>query len=278
MNTNGDISVTQALNQIQSWLNAGEFEKVIQGCHEILGIEPGNPRALSLLKQAQERRHQTEVTPVSEPEPAPVEEPEMPMADPLASLEVEEAPTPVTPNEPSFEKEGFTKREKRSLFMAMLIPAILVVLIGGGIIWMVSNQNRDAVIEDAIVREVDRDYLKENETRVTELTQMGIVLETYKIKNGVYPSQTQVNKVLEQSEQFDSVPKDPRQGQLDKSGKAYGYVYAVYDSAEGENTDYIVSGLFEDSKGFAHPWSKGGSTKAHPNYRDTSQPKIGFIK
>ena len=33
------ISITEALNQTQSWLNAGEYEKVIQACQEILIIE-----------------------------------------------------------------------------------------------------------------------------------------------------------------------------------------------------------------------------------------------
>lgn len=35
MDENTSISIAQALNHIQSWLNAGEFEKVVQGCVEI---------------------------------------------------------------------------------------------------------------------------------------------------------------------------------------------------------------------------------------------------
>ena len=51
---NQEVSIIEALNQLQSWLNAGEYDKVVQGAQEVLGLEPGNQRALSLLKQAEE--------------------------------------------------------------------------------------------------------------------------------------------------------------------------------------------------------------------------------
>ena len=57
-----EISITQALNKLQSWLNAGDYERVVQGSQEILNLEPGNARALALMRHATERRHETEKT------------------------------------------------------------------------------------------------------------------------------------------------------------------------------------------------------------------------
>lgn len=269
MENNGEMSITQALNHVQSWLNAGEYDKVIQGCQEILQIEPGNTRALALMRKAEEMRHASvmkEETPMPKPEPAPAE----PAKDPLASLQVEDEPEITLPE---IENESY---EKKKLFMAMLIPAVLVVLLGGGAIWWVSNREREAIIEDNLTDggeedEADLNYLDRNDERVKDMTMMVEAIEAYKLENGAYPSLSQIESV------FDEVPSDPRQGKIDKAGKAYGYMYAVYSGIGGENSVYVLSALFEDSKGFGTPWAQGAPIKNYPDYRDYEADHVTFI-
>lgn len=321
-NTQPQISVTQALNQIQSWLNAGEVEKVIQGCQEILELEPGNQRALSLMKQAEEKRHfeekatqtepnKSEQTPqaqqekpegknepfskiTEEPEPAqsknteasakptnettsntettPQPEPNK-IEDPLAKLEVENKP------EMFEDREDSDSHEKRKLFLAMLIPAILVVVIGGGIIWFLADEGREEIIDEIVdeVQDEDYNYLTENEERVEVLTDMAKALEEYEAEHGEYPSVKKVEDVLLDSNYFNSIPVDARQGEFDKSGKLMGYMYAVYDTIAGDNTAYVVSALFEDSRGFGYSWTRGASTKNYEDYRDIEENNVVFI-
>ena len=269
MDENTSISITQALNHIQSWINAGEYEKVVQGCMEILEIEPGNQRALALMKIAEEKRADGLTSPV---EPQAVE-------DPLSHLEVE---TPqAEPNQP-FERESETL-DKRKLFMAMLIPAVLVVFLGGGLIWFLTNRDREETIADNISNNIsnlptDTSYLEDNEDRVQDLTQMGKIIENYKIANGEYPTVDEIESILVKSDDLNKVPTDPKQGEVDEEGKAFGYVYAVYDSSFGkERQYYILSALFEDSEGVGSSWNVGESTKNYDDYRDVGENNVTFI-
>ena len=270
MDEQGSISITQALNQIQSWLNANEYDKAIQGCTEILELEPGNQRALALLKIAEERRHKVMTT----PPPAPVST----KPDPLADLQVE---TSAKPN--PFERPAFSESaDKRQLFLAMLIPAVIVVLLGGSLIWFLANRERsDTIAKNSgsnVTEAIDKDYLEDNETRVKEMTQMAKVIDDYRREEGQYPSVEDIEKVIVQSEEYSKIPKDPKQGEMDAEGKAYGYMYAVYDSKFGkENQYYVLSALFEDSKGVGYEWNVGENTKNYSDYRDISKDNVTFI-
>lgn len=276
---NNEISVIEALNHVQSWLNAGEYDKVIQGCQEILEIEPGNSRALALLRKAEERRHESLTQ-----NPAQDEKP-----DPLASLQVEDNPLKPTDSTDSSDeatekpaREGFDETEKRHLFLAMLIPAILVVVLGGGLIWFLANADREETIEDQLSdedeqSEQDLSFLEDNDRRVSDMENILLVLEAYELKNGFYPSVSEVEKVLLESDLFEEIPSDPRQGDIDKVGKAFGYIYSVYDSSAGENTVFILSALFEGSDGFGTPWAQGAPIKNYPDYREYEQSNVTFI-
>lgn len=256
---NPEISIVEALNHIQSWLNAGEYDRVIRGTQEILELEPGNQRALSLMKQAEEKRHQ-------------------PVIDPLAELQVH---TPDAPerSEGEIKKNSDGDTEKRKLFLAMLLPAIIVVLIGGSTIWWLANRQREETIVNSVTSNlpVDRSYLDENEKRLEELTNLSLALERYKVIHGAYPSVSQLESALEDSGDFEEVPSDPRQGEIDKAGKPFGYIYAVYEGIAGENSVYILSALFEDSKGFGYAWAKGAPIKNYPDYRKFEESNITFV-
>ncbi len=284
-----EISVTEALNQTQSWLNAGEYEKTIQASQEILAIEPGNQRALALLKQAEERRHsasiqeekpQTAPEPEQDPEqlaPEPTPTPEeKPKPDPLANLLEEENTEMLDRN-----TLNSSDSEKKKLFLAMLIPAILVVLVGGAIIWILSNKQRDAEIDktaSGTVIEQDLTYIENNEERVEDLIQMSEILEEYKTKNGVYPSVQQISSIFLADEDVNELPQDPRHGEIDKSGKAFVYVYAVYNGSAGPNSEYVISALFEDARGFGTPWTRGINLNDHGDFRDTDLSNVGLIE
>lgn len=271
--SNNSISVTQALNQLQSWLNAGEFEKVMQGCGEILQLEPGNQRALSLMKIAEERRTSS-AQPNVAPEPTPESTP-----DPLAHLEVETT----LKFEVHQADQVNNKGEKRQMFLAMLIPAVLVVLVGGSLIWYFADQKRaDTIAGNSSTStlqtpESDTSYLKENDQRVDEMTKMKQVIDVYKATHGAYPSADQIEVVLVQSDTFGKVPSDPLQGVIDKAGKPFGYVYSVYESFGKANQVYVLSALFQDSKGFGYPWTVGAPIKNYPDYRNVGVGHATFI-
>lgn len=270
-----EVTITQALNKIQSWLNAGNFEMVIQGCKEILEIEPSNQRALALMKKATEASMEPAMTetasfePMVEPTPAMTPAEKVPSTDPLiASLQVE--------TEPSYKSTRVEalKKEKLVHLLAMMIPAILVVMVGSGVIWTLSNKQTDEIIKDVAGQnkpQGPKEYLAQNEQRVKDLTKMSQIIELYKTKNGRYPAISQVDEVIKNV--MGTLPTDPKQGHADKSGKSYGYVYAIYNS----NTEYIISAIFEDSKGFAYPWSIGANVSEHPEYRDFSMDNVYLI-
>lgn len=280
------MSVAQALNHVQSWLNAGEYDKVIQGCQEVLQIEPGNARALSLMRQAEERRHNEVMghsphspdTHDSANQKEPTQEEESPV-DPLASLQVEKRPEEPEVFLPEEEDES-DYSEKRKLFLAMMIPAVVVVLLGGTAIWWMANRDREETIEDNLTDEEeveDLTYLEQNDQRVEDMEKMITAIEDYKVENGAYPSLSQVEGALTQSDEFEVIPSDPRQGEIDKAGQAFGYIYAVYDGIGGENSVYILSALFEDNSGFGTPWAQGATIKNYPDYRDYEEENVTFI-
>ncbi len=269
------ISVSQALNHIQSWLNAGEFEKVVQGCTEILQLEPGNQRALALMKVAEERRHGAHKPPAPMPEPRKI----VHTPDPLAELQVENAPSRF---DRGSERRETAPGEKRQFFLAMLIPAVLVVLIGGSMIWYFADQKRGDLLAnntqtDVTAPPVDTTYLADNDDRMSDMTKIKQVIETYKAEHGSYPAVSQIEGALVQSDSFTKVPADPRQGEMDKAGKAFGYVYAVYDSFGKANQAYVLSALFEDSKGFGYPWNSGAPSKNYPDYRTVDETHATFL-
>jgi len=54
-------------------------------------------------------------------------------------------------------------------------------------------------------------------------------------------------------------------------------MYAIYDTAAGDNSAYIVSALFEDSRGFGYAWTRGASTSLYDGYRDADSDDVVFI-
>lgn len=269
------ISISQAMNQIQSWFNAGQYDNVIQGCAEIMELEPGNQRALALMKMAEERRHSQTIP--NDPSFGSIPPPEK--QDPLANLQVE-TPSEKARNYSPYPSESI---DKKKLFVAMLIPAVLVVVLGGSLIWYLADRDRSETIAEnsgSSVSDVDKDltYLDENEERVKQMTAIAEIIEAYRLSKGKYPNAEDLERLIVESDEFSKVPSDPRQGDLDEEGKPFGYMYAVYDSKFGKsNQYYILSALFEDSQGIGYEWNVGESVKNYDDYRDISKDNVTFI-
>ncbi len=116
-------ALENALKQIQAWFVNGEFDKVIQGCNEILKSVPNNSIAQDLLKKAEESKNpppppppptpapastpdptpapaeEIPTPPAQNPEPipAPIPEPPAPAAAPLPTAEPSALPGPPPP-------------------------------------------------------------------------------------------------------------------------------------------------------------------------------------
>ena len=78
-----------------------------------------------------------------------------------------------------------------------LIPAIIVVLLGGGIIWYLANNQREKTIDENLNGndEIENDlkFLEDNDRRVSDMEKMLQVLAAYELENGAYPSASQVD-------------------------------------------------------------------------------------
>ncbi|MBT5016158.1 hypothetical protein HN748_02855 [Candidatus Peregrinibacteria bacterium] len=163
-------ALENALTQIQAWFVNGEFEKVKQGCEEIIKIAPNNSIAQDLLQKAQEGLGQTtepetpapappipepmpttEPVPTPEPTAPPIEpvKPPMPPVEPVTPIETpiedpfggsmpapvaDEPPMPetVTPTEESFTPEPVEEEHHRQHSLIVNV-IILLLLIGIGI-------------------------------------------------------------------------------------------------------------------------------------------------
>ncbi len=286
------ISVTQALNNLQSWLNAGDYTRVIQGCMEVLKVEPGNQRALALMKLAEERRYLQESSTRSTMTPTPAtppvqtgtlptqEEVVLPTVDPLAKLAVDTPSTPKSSEDPYglCHIEDSEDESKVKLFLTILIPALLVILIAGAVILFIMNRTPQDGNSGTVLDELpSTHYLAENEKRVENLTLIARAVEDFKNENGAFPSVDQIETVLINSPYFEELPIDPRHGGTDNAGNTFGYIYAVYPSLAGENTAYIVSALFEDSEGFGYSWTQGASPSNHTDYMDLEKENVVLI-
>jgi hypothetical protein len=367
------ISITQALNKLQSWLNNKDYEKVLQGAQEILDMEPGNKRALALMKMAEQKRHEDEtqnlqtqvketVTPT--PTPAPAETPQAPVTSPVTEVpaaqtatsqtpaetpsetptpaptpttevvaatpapapkkalevtysgpapisplidinkkdklkpEAKPEPVPETPPAPA-ESEGMSTtvpssdglttdetpqrekdaNQKKKHFFIMILTAILVVLIGGMLMWFVgSQQTQDTINEIIELPEQELTRVEQNEVRTENLSQIKSLILHYEAQNGTFPSPAQVSSVIENSGAFETIPEDPRQGEKDTNDEWFTTVYAHYE--EDNAALFILSTLLEDNDGKGLTWiesSQEVDVEDYPDFRDLFSDHTSII-
>lgn len=264
-------ALQKALGMLRQWLENKEYDKVIRGSREILLRAPDNQEALDLLKKAEEMKH------------SQVSSPDM---DPLKNLQIEEEKKPSEfPNMNAWDNEEASEDElpkstrRGVLFLATVIPMLIVIGVGGAMLWLYKDSQesdeKEAIEEITDKGQKDAEskaseaYLEENEERIEMMNEMAEILEDYHEENGAYPGISQVESILMDQANWEEFPLDPKQDEVDRTGKAFGYVYAVYESPDGEeNAEYILSALFEDSDGYGYAWSQGSSSRNYEDFRD----------
>jgi hypothetical protein len=263
------VPVSLALNQVQSWLNAGETEKAIQGCQEVLNMEPGNTRALVLLRQAYDlaATQKPQVTPMN-----PIES----SGDPLQALQVEEKPAETAPTQAPAAPQAPVLTEEDDLFeapkinfqliAAILIPAVIALGVAAIFALKILEKKGPVVDGHTLILE-SSDHLEANETRVKDLQALNTAIENFYNENEAYPTSTQLEELIQADSKLKKL-EDPRHGDIDKAGETYAYIYRVYQTAEGPNSAYALTALFEDSQGFGTEWGYGNGLDASENPRD----------
>lgn len=110
----GQDPMQDALNQIKAWKEAGETEKALEGCKEILEAAPENAEAKQLLSELESGATQPVAEETTTPDlqvtPAPEEgtTPETPVEAPAAPAPETPVETPETPTEAPAEEEVTT--------------------------------------------------------------------------------------------------------------------------------------------------------------------------
>lgn len=277
-NNNGheEISITQALNFVQSWINAKDYDKAIQGCQEILEIEPENKRALALMKQSEDLRlasHSNMPTPQAEPVIQEPEKSEIKLPKDILKDFHQVKNEPLVESSINGEKT-LHKKEKRKLFLAMVLPALIVIILGSGLMWAFATKQRSDEINKAITEittPADSTKKDRNAERKNTLTEIGKILEKYKKENGAYPSITQMENLILESDLFAVIPVDPKNNEKDADGLLFGYMYALYDD------EYILSALLEDTNEKGSEWTYGAGAKNHSDFRDLSLDNVYLI-
>ena len=161
-----------------------------------------------------------------------------------------------------------------------------MILIGGLLIWLLSNKQREKEIEDEVTTPVEETETDEtnpnfearNDRRTEDMETLVTILENYQQENGSFPSVSQVEDVLLSSGEIDEIPLDPKHGESDRDGQSFGYIYAVYDTEDDEeNGAYILSALFEDSQGLGTEWTKGADIQTYSDYSDLSESNVRLL-
>ncbi|MFA5843043.1 MAG: hypothetical protein WC882_05270 [Candidatus Gracilibacteria bacterium] len=302
-NQNTPNPIEGALKQIQNWFVSGDFEKVKQGCEEILHVAPNNSIAQDLLKKADEKLGKTTEMSTSEPSPIPSHEmpiesiPGMPPDD--IDDDLISSPTGAVPPEEMQDLEDLEKKNPSTLFINLLILAGLFIL-GIGLVYgyetfikdsdqpVVENTTTDestdeSTIDETIIDQTTPDEIITDETPPTETENTAttrnekrlIDLETiekalieYYDANKQYPTADTINTVLVEQGFLSELPL-PLKKDI--------YTYAVYENTLGPNQDYILSAPFENDDKTIGSWTTGGNRFEHADYNDLSQPNVTIL-
>lgn len=298
-NTN---ALENALKQIQAWFVNGEFEKVKQGCEEILQLSPNNSIAQDLLQKSKEAHstigqavHAPEIPPLTEtftepepPMPLTIPEPEPPMPEPVIIPEPngQAIPMPAASEEPNIEEHS----RPHSLIVNLVILGVLIIL---GIVGVYAYQaikgtpeentttvtppTEETVVNDNTdgkgeTTEDNTDSInaeERNNQRLLDLTSVENALIYYYDAHKKYPLASEINIFLIDEGFIEAMPVPPTDNET--------YFYAVYDTDLGPAQAYILSGNFENEDGTFAPWSTGASSLNYPDYQDITLDNVTIL-
>jgi len=285
--------ILAALEQIKKWQQEGNTTDAVQGCKEILEIDPTNTEAKNLLEILQKPTITTPTpttTTTPQPEPAPKKE--------IENYEITTPENPLynaitEPNKTTTKTETPKKKTSHGILLNIgIVVGTLAVLTGLAYGYMMFFGNKvpetgtldlpkenmviptdDPIEEDSPTVETSEETTEEdavttekesrNEQRFTDITTIETALKGYFETNGKYPDAMELATLIQ-------LPYDPLDGETDEAGQVFAYSYAVYDTSEGDNQEYILAALTEDESGENTIWTVGADPKDHDDYRDGS--------
>lgn len=304
-----------ALRQIQAWFVNGDFEKVKQGCREVLTIAPNNSIAQDLLKRASQSEAPAPLPPA--PAPAPVE----PTPPPFMPSTPEAIPQPSPTPTPSAHATDFSPEppmpeiistpdlthpaednihHTHSLIINIAILVGIVVVGIGGIYGYnafvkggdeIPAQEEDAEEQPANEEVPPADEIDETSSDTpSEPAEPSPDLTTWEGRN---EKRSQDLAKLEQAlilyfDEFNQYPNtDEISNMLIENGMltelptppndSEAYVYAVYGNAVGADQIFILSAEFEQENGEKTVWSTGGNSSEYSDYRDVAASHVTIV-
>lgn len=295
-NPQGATPLETALRQIQTWFVNGDFEKVKQGCREVLSIAPNNSIAQDLLQRAEQSETpaatptSTEAAPVANPMPveiqAPAPEPileEPPMPEMISKLDLtppsSELPTPaMPPHDELHDEHDLHRTHSLAINIAILVGIVVVGILGiYGYNAFIKKGDETPPVQEENAEEQPVD---EEETVIVPPSDTPVIpspdLTTWQGRNE--QRSTDLSK-LEQALilYFDEFKKYPNTEEIStvfvlptppNDGEAY--IYAVYSNDIGADQVFVLSAEFEQENGEKTVWSTGGSPNEYPDYRDVA--------
>ncbi|MFA6528752.1 MAG: hypothetical protein WCT46_04385 [Candidatus Gracilibacteria bacterium] len=268
--------ILAAIEQVKQWQKDGKTDNAMQGCKEILEIDPQNTEAKTILSSLEKPIQPTVSQPIVPPtttqqQPTPDYEITTP-ENPLYNVLTKSNPVTKTPE----------KKSSHGILLNLGIVVGTLAILGGiayGYLTFFGNKTDTTVVdlpEENIVIPTEDDNLvtdetntettttesdARNEQRFADLTEIETAIKDYYTQNGKYPDAIALATLIP------TMPYDPMDGETDENGQVFAYSYAVYDT-DLENQEYILAGLLEDENGENTIWTTGADPQDHTDYRD----------
>lgn len=280
------ITIPAALNQVKQWFEIKDYDKVILGCQEILKVDPENQEATEFLKQSEELKKTENV-----------KFPEFPLPT-MTSQEQNSQERELEP-EPQETTKHFLGYLIRKIATIVIVFAILTGIgIGGYYGYQYyfktqgptkepvpnQEQNTDVPVDNTENDEeeesesiLDESIKQNNEKRNQDLELLRKALESYYIETGQYPSIESVEEELIQDAYLEEIPLDPRHGEKDEKGINFGYTYAIYPNASGENQEYVIAANYENPEKEDNIWSPNPTT-LHPDFHNLDKENVKILE
>lgn len=294
-NQNTPNPIEGALKQIQSWFVSGDFEKVKQGCEEILHVSPHNSIAQDLLAKANEKLGKTTKMPnlIPTPEPSPIPTASYNEPNPVLSHEMPTESIPgmipsndvdddiiasptgaIPPEEMQDLEEGQKEKKPRTLFINLGILAGLFIL-GIGLVYGYNAFFKDSdqpVVEDTTPDESMTEEIVTDESTPDET----VIDET--VPDEVTTDETTPDEVIPDETSTDdtaSIRNEKRLADLETIEKALLEYYDTnkqYPSADTVNTVLVEQGFLTEL-----PAPLEGDVYTYAVYENTLGPNQDYI-
>ncbi len=314
--TNDKITISEAIKKLETWFENKDYEKVLLGTKEILAIDPQNTEAQELIEKSQrmideQKKEKTDTLDtigtfpeVSKPPqdalstfltndtPKTSEIPKMPETPIQEKTHTPtEIPKPWENPETLHEEDASEKKHVIPIIFYLMKKIIIILVsigITGGLVYggfflyqnYINPEKKEATVkekkEEVIVEKTIE--AQNNEQRTLDLKKLEKALEDYFLDKNEYPLAKKIEAALVEGVYIDGIPIDPRSGEKDENGNVFGYIYAVYSNASGENQEYIISALFENTNKEKNLiWSPNNTSK-HEDFRSLENINTKFLE